>query len=126
MNWEQIDNEALPFVQGAVIQLLGDGGKRPHRVTEYAVSRMLGFPDKRLQSLPKCRAEVLKHKETQEQYWAREVVWAVSKIQSEGKSPNWKQIRVLTNMRKDNMIACLPYLKNMVHPELYEMVETLL
>lgn len=126
MNWEQIDNETLPFVQKAVKHLLGDGRERPHRVTEYAVCRILGLPDKRLRLLPKCRAEVLKHQETQEKYWAREAVWAVSKIQSEGKAPNWKQIRVLTNMRKDNMIACLPYLKNMVQPELYEMLEVML
>lgn len=126
VNWEQIDNETLPTVQNAIKQLQGNGEERPHRVTEYAVCRMLGLPDKRLQSLPKCRAEVFKHQEPQEQYWAREAVWAVNKIQSEGKAPSWKQIRVLTNMRKDNMMVCLPYLKDMVHPELYEMVEALL
>lgn len=126
MDWEKIDMESLPLVQDAVRQLQGIGGKRPHRVTEFAVCKMLGFPDKRLKSMPLCREEVLKHQEPQEQYWAREVLWAFNKIQNEGKAPNWKQIRVLTNMRKVNVLACIPYLKVMAEPAFYEMVLALL
>ena len=76
--------------------------------------------------MPLCRAEVLKYQESQEQYWARELVWTVHKIQKEGKILNWKQVRTLTNMRKDNVLVCLPYLKVIAEPELYELVQTLL
>jgi len=110
------------LVKGAVRKLWGSGGERPHKVTEFAVSKLLGYPDKRLELMPLCKAEILKHQESQEQYWAREIVWAVQKIQKEGKTPNWKQVRTLTNMRKDNVLACLPYLKEIAEPELYEMV----
>lgn len=125
-DWEQIDRETLPLVQDAIRQLQGREGERPHRITEFAICKALGLPDKRLGSMPLCRSEVLKHKEAQEHYWAKEVVWAVNKIQDEGNVLNWKQIRILTNMRKDNIVLCLPYLKDMMQPELYEMVQSLL
>ena len=125
-DWDRIDRESFPSVKTAVRQLWGSGDERPHRVTEFAVCKILGFPDKRLALMPLCRAEVLKYQESQEQYWARELVWTVHKIQKEGKILNWKQVRTLTNMRKDNVLVCLPYLKVIAEPELYELVQTLL
>lgn len=124
-NWEQIDSETLPLVQDAIKKLLGKEGERPHKVTEHAVCKLLGFPDKRMQLLPQCRAEVLKYQETQEQYWAREIIWAVGKIQREGKPFNWKQIRVLTNMRKENLIASLLVLEKTV-PHIAKTVKDIL
>lgn len=125
LNWEKIDKETLPLVKKAIKELQGKVGDRPHRVNVYAVSKKLGLPDGRLKFLPKCMKEILKYKETQEQYWAREIVWAVVQIQRDGVTLNWKQIRVLTNMRKDNLIASLPHLKE-IEPELAEVVESLL
>lgn len=126
LDWEKIDKENLPLIKNAVRQLQGNGEKRPHRVTEATVCKMLGFHNKRLESMPLCRAEVLKHQETQEKYWAREMLWAVRKIQGEGKNLNWKQIRVLTNMRKVNALTSVSYLKDMVEPALYEAILALL
>ena len=125
-DWNRIDRESLSQVKDAVIQLWGSGDERPHRVTEFAVCRLLGFPDKRLELMPLCREEVLKYQESQEQYWVREIIWAVGKIHKEGKILNWKQVRTLTNMRKDNVLVCLPYLKEIAEPELYESVQAIL
>lgn len=125
-DWKRIDRESLPLVKNAIMKLRGGGDERPHRVTEFAVCKILGFPDKRLRLMPLCKEEVFKHQELQEQYWAREIMWAVGKIQKEGKILNWKQVRVLTNMRKDNIMSCLPYLKEVAEPELYEMVQAIL
>lgn len=74
-DWNRIDRESLPLVKDAVRQLWSHGEERPHRVTEFAVCRLLDFPDKRLELMPLCRKEVLKYQEPQEQYWARELVW---------------------------------------------------
>lgn len=125
-DWKQIDRESLPLVKDAVRQLWGSGDQRPHRVTEFAVCKLLGYPDKRLELMPLCKAEVSKYQESQEQYWAREMIWAVHKIQKEGKDLNWKQVRTLTNMRKDNVLSCLPYLKVIAEPALYDKVQALL
>lgn len=110
-NWEKIDRDTLPLVKDAIKKLRGKEGERPKKVTIYAVEKMLGLPDKRIsQYLPKCREEIKKYRESQEEYWAREVVWAVDTLRKNGDALNWKHIRNLTNMRKRDLTACMPYL----------------
>ena len=58
-----------------------------------------------------CSAEIEKYKETQEEYWAREILWAIEKLKREGKAVNWKNIRDLTNIRKKDFLSCSVYLK---------------
>lgn len=123
-DWEKVDKATLPLVKKAIKELQGQDGERPHKVNVFAVSKKLGLSDKRLYLLPKCMKEVLKHQESQEQYWAKEVIWAINKIQNDGIAFNWKQIRVLTNMRKDNLIASLPQLEVM-DSDIAEMVRTI-
>lgn len=110
-DWDKIDRDTLPLVKDAIKKLKGKEGKRPKKVTIYAVEKVLDLPSKRIsQYLPKCREEIEKYEESQEEYWAREVVWAIDTIRKNGDILNWKHIRNLTNMRKKNLIACMPYL----------------
>ena len=74
-NWDSIDNAVLPKVQKAIETLKCT--EPPKRVTGYAIERMLKLPSKQMQNLPKCRTEVLKHSETQTQFWTRKIEWAV-------------------------------------------------
>jgi len=62
--------------------------------------------------LPKCLAKIKKHEESQEQYWAREVVWADNQLRVAGAPFVWRKIREITNMRRKNFEACLPYIYN--------------
>lgn len=110
-NWQQIDNELLPLVRDAVKELQGDGITRPKRVTVFAVEKMLNLTSKKITLyLPKCLAEIRKHEESQEQYWAREVVWAANQIIASRSTLVWRRVRELTNMRRKNFEACVPYL----------------
>lgn len=84
-DWEQIDNNTLPLVRDAIRELHGDGTTKPKRVTVFAVEKLLGLPSKRISlHMPRCLAEIRQYEESQEQYWAREVMWAVSVLQSHG------------------------------------------
>ena len=123
-DWEQIDKETLPLVKKAIKELHGEKDARPRRVNVAAVSKILGFPDKRLQLLPKCMKVVMKHCETQEQYWAKELVWAVNKLEKEGKNISQNQVCRLTNMRKINLIASLPQLE-VIDSDIAEMVRAI-
>lgn len=126
-NWQQIDKDTLPFVKEAIRQLQGDEISRPKKVTVFAVEKMLNLPSKRISLyLPMCKAEIEKYEESQEQYWAREVVWAVNKIIREGDVLNWKHIRNLTNMRKCDLTACIPYLNMFVDDKLVNQIKGLL
>ena len=108
-DWNSVDNVALPKVQKAIETLKCT--EPPKRVTGYAIERMLKLPSKQIQNLPKCRAEVLKHSETQTQFWTRKIEWAVKKLVAENQPINLKHIRTLTNMRKENILSVMPYLE---------------
>ena len=69
--------------------------------------------------------EIEKNRETQEQYWAREVVWATGKILSEGQPFNWKHIRNSTNMRRKDFEKCLSYTDEFSSGELAERIKLL-
>ncbi|QFJ54347.1 TniQ family protein [Pseudobutyrivibrio xylanivorans] len=120
MKWEDIDTQLLPEVRECSKQIYGDGTSRPRKVTIKAVCRALNLPDKRFDNLPRCKEEILKWSETQEHYWAREVIWAYNKIKKEDQVLNWKKIRTLTNIRKNNFEACLPEIKSSAVYETYK------
>lgn len=108
-NWEQADTATLPLVQDAIRQLQGDGCSRPVKITIPAIEKMLSLPEQRIKLyLPKCRAEIERHMETQERYWAREVVWAARQILNAGGTLTWTGICRMTNMRRKNVETCLP------------------
>ena len=118
-NWAQIDNDTLPLVKDAIRQLQGDGTTSPRRVTVFAVEKMLHLSSKKISLyLPQCLAEIRRHEESQEQYWAREVVWAANHLRDAGSPLVWRRIRELTNMRPENYRACLPYVANYADEEM--------
>lgn len=111
-NWEKIDMELLPSVSKTVKRLYQTGENRPRRITVFLVQKEMGLPDKRFDKLPKCKAEILRYQETQEEYWARQAVWAYRKLLREGQSVNWTKIRRLTNMRNVDFQGCKAFLDN--------------
>ena len=126
-NWQQIDKDTLPLVRDAIVQLHGIENDRPKKVTIFAVEKILQLPSKRIATyLPRCKAEIEKHQESQEEYWAREVVWAVNHILREGNTLNWKHIRNLTNMRKQDLMRCVPYLSNYAAMDMVDKIKILI
>ena len=120
-DWAQIDNDTLPLVKDAIRQLQGDGTTRPRRVTVFAVEKMLRLSSKKISLyLPRCLAEIRRHEESQEQYWAREVVGAANQLSAAGSPLVWRRIRELTNMRPENYRACLPYVTNYADEEMID------
>ena len=86
----------------------------------------MGLPDKRFDKLPKCKAEILKHQESQKEYWAREIVWAVEKLMREKQVVNWRHVRELTNMRKIDFQNCKIYLRKYVEESEAVMIENII
>lgn len=121
-DWDLMDRETLPLVKEAIKKLQGINGERPKKVTFFAVNKILGFPDKRMELLPKCKAEIEKNQESQEQYWARELEWAIRKLLEEGEPVNYKHIRNLTNMRRSYIDSCYPYISDIVIIRLLEKI----
>lgn len=126
-DWNQIDEATLPLVKDAIRQLQGDGTTRPKKVTVFAVEKLLHLPGKRISLyLPKCLAEIQRHQESQEQYWAREIVWAVRQVENTGATLTWCKVRDLTNMRRRDFETCLPYISDYTDFEFAERIRNLL
>lgn len=92
-----------------------------------AVEKILHFSSKKISShLPKCLAEIQRHKESQKQYWAREVVWAARQVEDSHVTLTWRKVRDLTNMRRGDFVACLAYISDYADGELDEKILHLL
>jgi len=88
---------------------------------------MLNLPDQQIKRcLPKCKAEIEQYKESQEQYWAREVVWAAKQVINAGGTLKWVKISRLTNMRRRHFEACLPFIPDYTDRQLAERILRLL
>lgn len=120
-NWNLIDENTLPLVKDAISQLKGDGTTRPKKITAFAIEKVLHLSSKKISlHLPKCLAEIQQHAESQEKYWAREVAWAVRHVRNSGATLTWRKVRDLTNIRRRDFEACLPYISDYADSELVE------
>lgn len=127
-DWEEIDKEMLPEVQKAANEIYGSGNERPKRVTEYAVAKYMGWPERRLNYLPGCRELVKSYYEEFPIYWAREIVWCYQKLLETNEENNihWRDLRIITNLRKDSFKAAFPYLKEFTDVDTAEKIKDLL
>lgn len=127
-DWEKMDEEMLQQVRDTCEQIYYNQGGRPGHVTVNAVCRALEVPGKRFDYLPKCREMIYRYEEKNEVYWAREVVWCYQDLikKKEEEDICWRDIRNVTNMRKDNFIATFPYLEQFADEETAGKIKSLL
>ena len=108
-DYKRMDIDLLPRVKCFIKEFyLQDA--RPARLSVGKVEKALSLPPKRISKLPQCKAYVVEHIETQSEYWAREVVWAVKTLQERQEPLNWKHIRNLTNMRPIDLKTCIKHI----------------
>ena len=125
-NWEKIDLEMLPAVQEAVKKVWGIADERPRRVNTRSVAKVLEYPVQRFDNMPLCRAEIEKYCETQEQYWAREMIWAAKQVLASGKSLNYTALEKLTNIRKADMRSCMVFFDDHTEDKFISMIREIL
>lgn len=109
--YEELDNQYLPQVKLIVRQILNNKG-RPEKVSIAKVQKALGLPQKQINKLPKCKTYMQKNIESQPEFWAREIEWAVNKLIQENKPLNTSRIIKLTNMRLRDIEISVSYIKN--------------
>ena len=123
LDWHAFDTAILPAVRKAICELYGGGLVRPTRITVSTIECHLGLPKKKLQNCPLCLVEIHKYAETQQEYWAREVEWAVRILTHEGRQINTTNIMKKTNMRIRDIECCCPHINA---PETRILVSSLL
>lgn len=82
-----------------VDEIVGKEGK-PERVSPTKIQRLMGLPQKQFNKLPRCKAYIESHTETQEEFWKRKVDWAVREIEKEGGKVTVSKVMKRANMRK--------------------------
>ena len=97
--YEKLDEELLPKVKLMVDEIVGKEGK-PERVSPTKIQRLMGLPQKQFNKLPRCKAYIESHTETQEEFWKRKVDWAVREIEKEGGKVTVSKVMKRANMRK--------------------------
>lgn len=110
-NIDKEDLALLPSVEATVKKIYGEGDDRPRKISLNAISKPLHVDIHKLKKMERCMAVINQHYESQEEYWAREIVWAVKMIEKNGATLNEKHIRNLTNLRHDNMVDSIEVLK---------------
>ena len=116
-----LDMEMLPRVK-ELISDLKSSKDRPTKITRGLITRKLDIPYKQLDKMPLCLEEINRHYESQEQYWAREIMWAVNTIIKNDDTLNYKHIRDLTNLRRGDFDSAI---KHITDDKVRYLVETL-
>lgn len=118
--WDAIDKEIAPALEKFAADIYNgintDG--RPEKVSLKRVCREFGLHEQSFQNLLKCKKILGEYNETQEEYWAREIIWAYKMLVEKEKPFYWSDIRKLTGIKKCNLDRVLPYLAD--HPEIVE------
>ena len=121
-NIDKEDLALLPSVEATVKKIYGEGDDRPRKVSLNAICKPLHVDIHKLKKMERCMAVINKYYESQEEYWAREIVWAVKMIEKNGDTLNNRRIRDLTNMRRDNMLDSMQELEKN-YPDVYARIE---
>lgn len=119
---KNLDNQYLPQVKRVVGRILNNKGS-PEKVSFAKVQKALGLPQKQINKLPKCKTYIQKNIESQPEYWAREIEWAVNELIKDNKPLCTSRIMKLTNMRLRDIEVSVSYIQNQ---EIQELVRELL
>jgi len=119
-DWETIDKELLPKVISVMEQIKEESEERPIRLTKSAVCHLLDFPFIWYRTCPLCNEAVEERMETYSEYWARELIWVVKKLQRENKEIHITNIYKLTNLRKQNVIDGMECITDKKYKEIVE------
>ena len=120
--YDKLDEQYLPQVKQFVDKTAETDG-RPEKLSFAKVQKALNLPQKQINKLPLCKAYIEQHLESQEEFWAREVEWAISVLMNESRQISRSRIMKMTNMRPNDLEYCCPHIKN---KEIQTLVQSLL
>lgn len=117
-DWIALDKEIAPALEKFADDIYNgiDSDGRPERITLKRVCREFEINEETFKNLHRCQKIIKKYAETQDEFWAREIVWAYKKLKEKGQLFYWSDIRKLTGIKKCNLDRVIPYLKE--YPEI--------
>ena len=113
IDWNVLDKEIATRLE-SFAKSIYDGSAsevgRPERVSGKLVCRHFELEKHRLDNMPLCHEIMQRYYESYPECWARKIIWAYHKLESENKTFFWSDIRRLSGVKKDNIEKVIPYL----------------
>lgn len=110
-DWDEYDKKLLPHVKEAITVIYSGKGSRPRRVTINAVAKYIGITAKRFDNLKLCCEEIQNNYESNEEYWAREMVFFYDQLKREGGPIAATALTRMTNAKRKNLEKGVKYLE---------------
>lgn len=123
INWEYLDKETMPKVIDLVTKLKSAGVRKPQAISIGKVERLLELREGSIKKLPNCSKYVNDNLISQEEFWAKTIGWAITKLKAENKPINITNVINITNIRKEKIINSFPYLSKYLDDELVMQLE---
>ena len=119
------DEKLAPRVREIASEMYGAGEKRPRKVTVTAVSKIVRVDAHKLTRMKHCIEAMKPYMETQECYWARELVWAVHEIEMRIEPLTLKRLGRLVSLKRREIESCMDELRK-IDSEVYDVVHGVL
>lgn len=78
-----------------------------------------------LKKVSRCLCILEGYTESYPESWARKIIWAYKKLEEEGKSFCWTDIRRISGVKKKNLQEVVPYLLRYADAETIDRIMTL-
>lgn len=129
VDWELLDRETAPvlekFAKGVYDGTASENG-RPERVSEKLVYREMNLLGHQLENMPRCKAIFEKYTESYPENWARKVIWAYRKLEEEGKTFYWTDVRRISGVKRKNLQDVVPYFREHAGADTVERIKELI
>ena len=102
----KMDAYYLPRMESYIQAYREKPGEMPKRITVSAISKAMRIKGRELYEMAECRKIVEKYEESQDEFWARKIIWAISVLEKESKTLNWNNIKRLVHIQKENYYSC--------------------
>ena len=119
-DWNRMDREMFPIVQEKIRKMKVLDEHRPQKISNYAIRKKLGLAQHYLDHMKLCREEIEKNQETDEEYHARKIVWALQQMEKMNYPIKWWRITSISKVEKDKFFECMEELKQMISEKVIE------
>lgn len=119
---EELDKKYFPQMDSIIADYKKTSDGIPKRVTVNAINKFMGLNNRDLYNMKKCSETVKKYEESQEEFWARKILWALSVIEERGGKLGWNSVKNLVHISNMNFYQHKDYFSNKIGKEVIDMI----
>lgn len=112
IDWKRFDEDTAPILEQLARDIYDGTASeigRPERVSKRLICKKLELSIYGQQNMPKCNDILERYRETYSESWARKIVWAYKKLETEKEKIYWSDIRRLSGVKKADIDEVVPY-----------------